>query len=513
MKRSNPVPRRPWLKSLAAAAVVFVAAARGADASNSPDLSLSIRCTNDVIKVGDEIAIEFRITNRGQADYPYADRGYDRSGRMNEYALAAKTESGQPVPDPRANHQGFWMGGGLYQTATLKPGASFTKVIPLNRWALITEPGTYTVVGGYNEEGSTNGFKRPSAPITIKVLPRTEEEMDAYISDLTNRIAAIVPKSDSRNVWAPQGLNDLVMKLMYTGSPKIVPTLLDTMCRFPQGDFWEIEALLFYVPHTPEVRKAILATAMTRGFVPEMSSLFYQYDFTAEEMEPLIERLLTPDHPADWVYGAALAQKYQDDAFEPRVIAIATTTGTEARGNAIAALAYNRTDEGIKTLRKLLDDPDRATWAPLAVALLNADEPLSHRAKRPLKPGDFEAKDLEPLIRHLLIANTNQTDALWGAGLVEHFGGDTFTPQLVSLANAGQNVPARYTAIYALALNRTDEGVHALKELLHHNDPEIRQTTGKAIRYAYTERGNVRGKPLKPDDFDKKFQKSESPGK
>jgi hypothetical protein len=40
----------------------------------TPALSLAIRCTNAVLKAGDEISIEFRITNIGTNDYKYADR-------------------------------------------------------------------------------------------------------------------------------------------------------------------------------------------------------------------------------------------------------------------------------------------------------------------------------------------------------------------------------------------------------------------------------------------------------
>jgi hypothetical protein len=487
--------------------------------TDAPVLSLAIRCTNAVVKAGDEIDIEFRITNRGTTDYKYADRTYDRSGRMDEYKLMAKNESGETIPDPRANDKENWFGGGLFQYAILKPGQSFTKTIPLNRWALVKEPGRYTVVAtNFVDSHSTNVIAVISNPITVTVLPRTAQEIDDYIADLTNRLEAKL--TGNLNPFANESrppdsaMNELVMKLMFTCSPKIVPSLLKSMCDYGSGGgFWEVEAIKFYVPHTEDTKRAILATANTRGLGRNWSllSLLRDCDFTKEELKPLIERSLSPDYEREWIAGAELAQKFPDDAFNSRLIAIANTPG-KARTDAIIALVYNRTDEGIKALQALLNDPDPAIWAQFAVAILNAIQPSTHMANRPLQPGDFTAENLKPLIDHLLNSDEKNSDAIWGVSLIEQFAIDTYTPQLIAIANHPNKDGARYTAIYALAFNRTDEGVKALQQLLHRSDPTIRDVTEKAIRSAYTSRGNLPGRPLKPEDFDAKYRQPE-PGK
>jgi hypothetical protein len=64
----------------------------------------------------------------------------------------------------------------------------------------------------------------------------------------------------------------------------------------------------------------------------------------------------------------------------------------------------------------------------------------------------------------------------------------------------------RLQAIHALALNRTDESVKALKSLLYDPDKQMHDTAEQAVRIAYTSRGNAQGKPLKPEDFDARFQ-------
>jgi hypothetical protein len=487
--------------------------------SGPPILSLAIRCTNGVVKAGDEIAIEFRITNCGTNDYRYANRTYDRSGRMNEYQLVATNSSGEAVPDPRANDKAFRMGGGLFQYSILKPGESFTKVIPLNRWALVKEPGRYAVVGSYiSAMYSTNYITVRSDPLTVTVLPRTAQEMDAYIADLTNQIETkltgrVNPVANESRPPDP-AMNDLVTKLMFTCSPKIVPSLLKSMCDYGSGGgFWETEAITYYVPHSDETKQAILAAATAWGLGRNWSlaSLLREYDFTKEEMKPLIERALAPDNEPGWAPGADLARQFPDDEFTARLIAIAKTPRDNAQTAAIDALAYNRTDEGVKTLKELLSDPHQNIWTTLAFAIENAYNYRRDTMGRPLRPDDFTAEDMKPLIEHLMSSDNQISGVDTAISLIGQFGGDEYTARLIAIATSPGN-NARYSAIYALANNRTDDGVKTLKTLLNDPDPKIQKMTEDALRNAYTSHGNSRGRPLKPEDFDAKYRQPE-PGK
>jgi HEAT repeat protein len=296
-------------------------------------------------------------------------------------------------------------------------------------------------------------------------------------------------------------MNELVMKLMFTCSPKIVPSLLDSMCDYGSGGgFWENEALTYYVPRSDETKRAILAAATARGLGQNwtLGSLLREYDFTKEELKPLIQRALAPDNEPGWGIGAELAQKFGDDAFTERLAAIATVPRSNARITAITALAAHRTDEGVQALKSLLNDPHENIWVPLAQALENGER------QGTLRPEDFSAEDVKPLIRRMLAAGRNSQSLVAGVGLLEQFGSDEFTPQLVALVNDPGNW-AWYQAVYALALNRTDEGVQTLKSLLNSSN----QAAAEAIRYAYTNQLHFRGRPLKPEDFDKKLQQPE----
>ena len=375
-------------------AVLLAAAKEPSDGVVAPKLSLTIRCTNAELRAGDEISIEFEITNKGTNDYEYANRTYDRSGRMDEYALVAKTASGQSVPDPRAPNKSGWMGGGLHSPRILHPGESATQVIPLNRWALIKEPGQYEVVGTYlSALYSTNSIVVSSTPISITVLPRSEAELDAYIGGLSNQLAVLKPGKD----FGHRGEKDaLVMKLMFTCSPKIVPSVLDAMYEADRGGFWESEALQFYVPHSDNVKREIFLVATKRGLASGMQSVLASYGCNRDDFLPLIRASLAQENPLSWQAGATAAQQYGDDEFAPRLIALATRPDTSARMQAIYALASNRTDEGVKVLRKLLADPDKNIRTTVESALQAAYCYRGIWQGRPLKAEDFDKKYQQP---------------------------------------------------------------------------------------------------------------------
>lgn len=371
-----------------------VAAEDAASDYVAPVLSLTIRCTNEAVNVGDEIPVEFEITNRGTNDYKFVDRNYDRSGRMPEYSFIAKNAAGDTVPDPRVGNRGGWFGGGLGQYATLKPGQSFTKVIPLNRWALIKEPGRYVVTGSYSSMvESTNYIQIYSEPINITVGPRSTAELESYIAGLTNQIAGLTPSEDTRYSAEMQSL---VMKLMYTCSPKVVPTLLNTIYEPKHGNFWEIEALRFYITHSEESKQAVLAVVAKRGLVPGMTSVLEDYEFGKEQLRPLIARSLAADCPESWSAGALAAQQFGDDSFTARLIAIATNRTSTARTQAIYALALNRTDEGVKVLKQLLTDTSEPLRRDVDQAIRTAYRYRGNSQGRPLKPEDFVEKYQQP---------------------------------------------------------------------------------------------------------------------
>lgn len=322
---------------------------------NEPDLGVTIRCDTPGLKAGDKIPITFVVENQGNTDYKYMDRNYDRSGRIREYELRAVDADMNPVPDPRAKGV-FGIGGGLVWDAQLARGESFTKTIALNRWALVTKPGTYQVTGVYHAGPGSKLFTTP--PIAVEILPRSDEEMAAHVADLSEKLA-LSQDDDVRD--------DLAEKLVYTCDPRAVPAIIEMFYGSGNARFWASVGIHYYIPAGQEVTDALIAAATARGLGNGMLHAIERLG-SPEEIKSLISISLAPEHPAAWAEGARGAQNHPDDAFMPRLIEIAMNrnSGSQtrdldalaARWSAISALAFNRTDESVAALKKLLDEPD-----------------------------------------------------------------------------------------------------------------------------------------------------------
>jgi len=340
---------------------------------------LCIRSLRKGVKAGDPIPMEFAITNTGKAACTYMDRNYDRSGRMPEYELHATDAGGRAVPDPRASWPGG-PGGGLSTDATLAPGASFTKTIDLNRWALVTKPGRYEVVGVYHP----HAFRQPgvsavrSHPITITVEPRSDAEMNALVLSLSTQLATA--KGEQRK--------ELVRRLMYTRDARIVPALVESM--YAEGDgFWQAEAFIYYLPRSEKVTEALYGAALARGMTTSMPYIFNRWGLEAEKMRPLVAASLASDRPPAWAAGALLAHQFPDDRLVPRLIQLATDKASGAWEQAIFALALHRTDEGVATLKRLLASPDQRVRDRARSAVRVAYTSRGNAGGRPLESADF----------------------------------------------------------------------------------------------------------------------------
>ena len=387
-------------------------------ADNQSNLELTIHCPKNDLKVGDEIPIVFTITNKERQSYFYTDRKGDRSGRMREYQLVAKDEKGNTVPDPRRNYE-FGIGGGLSSSDRyLQYGESFTKVIVLNRWALIKEPGRYVVTGTYFSEDQV---KISSQAIEVVVKQRSNEEMGEYINKLISELNTIkmTPRAEvdklEKKIWADKFDRDayekyqkiankrcdlekrkeILKKMMYTCDKRIVPALIDLMYKnFTESEvFWAKEAFRFYLPKDPEIKKTVLGTAKKRGLAPGMQSVLENYDCGEDELKDVISTSLASTNPYVMGAGVIAAQEHPHDEYTPRLISIATNPDEESitRSRAIYAIAFNRTDEGVEALKNLLENPDESVRQTTARAINQAykRQAIKTYKGRPLKKDDF----------------------------------------------------------------------------------------------------------------------------
>ena len=457
-------------------------------------LDLTISAIRADLKQGDEIQILFKITNKGRTPYKYDDRSYDRSGRLEEYSLIAHRHDGSPVPDPRADHDPGLSGGLSGGIKEIAPAESFEKTVPLNLWALVNHPGRYTVVGTYryslpdqtaqqkyaSQARQMRAVKVQSQPIEITIAPRTGKEMAAYIAELTDQLKPI-DAQHSREERTRRG--NIVAKLAYTCDPTIVPTLIELIYSTGSGNdhFWAQEALRFYVPRTNEVRGSLVNVAVNRGLKGPMQGLLESYACEESLLARIIARSISSDDP-DTIHSAVLAaQTHPDDSYMARLIQIAADDENQSQDSAISAIAYNRTDQGVQTLRKLLEDETKHTHRTAQDAIKQAYR------RRPVRPRQIDREYTAALAG---IAE-DMNDSLWAIAVNQII--RTRTEEGIAALRAHLDDSAKGNTLI-----ESDECLKAIRYWLRHSDPNIRSYVE---RYVSKLCKVPRGRPLRPDDF------------
>jgi hypothetical protein len=352
-------------------------AAQTQGAGQATRLALEIRSEQDTLRAGDAIPITFVITNVGAITYKYVDRGYDRSGRIGEYRLRAYDERGTPVEDPRtlARVPQGYAGGGLGSFAELQPGQWFSKTIDLNLWALVAQAGVYTVHASY---AADNGQTLESAPLMLRVLPRSDDEMGRYIDELAAQL--------QRGTESEQ--HQLIRRLMYTADRRAVKPLLEVSSQDNNTAFWIGEGFSYYLPRDSDVLAEAFRTIRRTGFSPSSLRILEQLEAPPEMIQQLIgESLLRPGGASEEATSAA--QRYPDDRFTAQLIQLAASGPADIRARAIYALAYHRTDEGVATLKRLREDFDPAIRKTTEHAIESAYRQYGTGRGRPLRAGDF----------------------------------------------------------------------------------------------------------------------------
>ena len=368
------MPRRAVLGFVVSGLVLTAAVV-----ARQQELAVVIQSGPGDLYTGDEIPITFVISNTGTGVHTYTDRSYDRSGRMGEYRLEASDERGVPLPDPRTTSpvpQGY-IGGGLGTPSELKPGQTFSKTIPLNLWALITAPGVYTVRGSYVLE---TGVTITSAPLSIRIRPRSLEEMGRYIEELT----AQFPRTVGDDARA-----QLVRRLMFTGDRRAAAPLLAFSAHGNNTAFWIGEAFAYYLPRDGALLDDAVAAMRGAGLSPAGTRILEQLEAPRDTIKELIGQSLRDEKDAARNEAALAAQRYPDDRFMPALIALALNGSGEARLRAIYAVAANRTDAGVDALRTLRRDADPEIRTTTERAIDLAYAMAGRGPGRPLRADDF----------------------------------------------------------------------------------------------------------------------------
>ena len=182
---------------------------------------------------------------------------------------------------------------------------------------------------------------------------------------------------------------DVLQRIAFAADERASPMLLDAL-HDRDASFWAHEALIHYLPLTPPLRDRIVADMRARGMPPSGIGVPKGIGCGEDVIVSIIEASLDPARRAGWEGGALGAQQYPDNRLMAHLIAIATTDGAPGRIQAIFAIAFNRTDEGVAALQKLIaaGPAELRRFAADAVRAAYRDRSSATRG-RPLLVSDF----------------------------------------------------------------------------------------------------------------------------
>jgi hypothetical protein len=423
--------------------------------------------------------------------------------------LVARQEDGTVVPDPRINYKEGISGGLSSGSGVIGKGGTFTKTIALNRWALIKNPGTYTVTGTYSyhvkDPGATQKYgisimktiRVNSAPIKVVVKRRSRRAMGRYIRKLLRQLKKIKP---SRKWEVVKQRTAIIARLAYTCDRRIVPILIDLIYENHHNNeaLWAKEGFICYLTHDTNIKKAVLEVAKKRGLASGMQSVLEAFGCSEEEFKQVTRISLMSDDPDIVSRGVLAAQTHPDDEYMPKLVAIATVPDRPdpnrhflkvKRHWAIYAIAYNRTNEGVKALRTLLEDPSEGIRETTKRAIGQAFE--RHR----VYPKYADDEYISELIT--IAKDSNHPMAINSlAGIARTRTEEGIEAIKALLENPDMDIP----------IAKTDEGVQTISNLLRSPDKDVRNMTENIIRQVYR---TYPGLPLRVDDFPELFKEAQ----
>lgn len=486
---------------------ILVQFAYGSDSNQNEEynLELKINCPTKSLQVGDEIPIEFTITNNDTREYQYDTHNYDRSGRLLEFQLQAIDKKGKAVPDPRKDFQPGIMGG-LGGEAILSKGQSFKHTIALNRWALIKKLGKYTVTGTYTYDIEDKNARNipdtrimktievKSRPIEIEIKSRSSRQMGKYIESLQKELKQYPP---SNNLDINKKREETILKLDYTCDKRIIPTLIDLIYLNQQNNdvFWAMEGFRCYLPKIPEIRNQLIETIKKRNFSGAIASVLESYNCDESIFKELLIKALNSDNPEIISEAAYVTQNHPSDEIMPYVIDVAKgkapnhheiSISAIVRERAIYALAHNRTDEVVEVLKEIKNDPN-------------------NRINKAAQSAIEQAYRIHPIYPEKV--NEEYTSMLMPVAMDTNYPRSTAFVWEILRTRTQEGVEAIKKLAENPELNihitETDSGVKCIRDLLRSPDEELRTRIANDIEFIYK---TSPGRAFREDDFPAEFQ-------
>lgn len=188
---------------------------------------------------------------------------------------------------------------------------------------------------------------------------------------------------------------------------------------------------------------------------------------------------------------------------------------TRTRPAIVRRLMYTADRRAVRPLLAAMPDADNNTsfwigdafsyYLPKDGAILR--DALSTIRRQGLWPSSLRVLEQLQASRNTILeliglSLEDERDAVQGEAVLaaQRYPDDRFMRRLIQCALRGRDL-TRERAIYAVAGNRTDAGVAALRTLRRDPHPEIRKITERALDTAYRMSESDPGRRLRPDDF------------
>jgi len=155
--------------------------------------------------------------------------------------------------------------------------------------------------------------------------------------------------------------NEILEKLMYTKSIKVIPYLLDSSYK-NEYHFWVHEAFLYYLPKNEAVKDMVLKTAKINGLGGSMTAVLRNLGIDESIMKELIDYSLDLKNKIVISEAVLAAQSYPDEQFLERLIRISKSKDYESiiRIMALYAMEKFKDHEQVKSaLWNLRNDEDK----------------------------------------------------------------------------------------------------------------------------------------------------------
>lgn len=441
-------------------------------------VSVAISTSQREFKLGDEILLDIVVSGKGGLGRTYSKGWYEQIPLVGHWfwreppycrvELRVRDKDGRLCVDPSA-----CISEGLIDKLDVDESGMGT--VTLNKYAVLSEAATYEVIAEITmfewEAKYLQARSYYSKPLDVVIMPRTEQEISAYIEGLL---------ADFNAAKTYESKAKAVRKLICTRDRRMIPALIELAYMDEGTDLASWGFRHARLDHEPEMNDTVLAGARERGLAESILLALQRFGCPEIAFKNLINMSLESNNPRIVHVGVGAAAEYPDDSHMPKLIELAESTTEDAQYAAIKAIICNRTNEGVAALKRRLANCNNLQEAALSLS-------IKHGYQLRDRTWDWEYGNSEKFARQ---ARDPKSPARWETIrlLVDMLSPEELARVKALIAGNSKEVEVEVPS----------EGLRVIEDLLADSDSDIRDFVVTCIRFVSS--GNP-GRPLKPEDF------------